>query len=69
MKYIAAGISFVIIWFAVAVLTGLVLAFIFRPERPAVLNWINLPGTILGFFAGLHSAKASIRIANKKKED
>jgi hypothetical protein len=72
MKYIVAGIAFVFIWFAVSFLTGLVLVFIIKPQHPVLigigLDWINLPGTIIGFLAGLHSAKASIRAANAKAE-
>jgi len=72
MKYVVAGIAFVFIWFAVSVLTGLVLMFLIKPDHPVVVgigfDWLNLPGTILGFLAGLHSAKASICAANKKFE-
>jgi hypothetical protein len=72
MKYIVAVIAFVFIWFAVSFLIGLIMLAIIRPDHPVVVgigfDWINLPGTILGFLAGLHSAKASIRAANRKSE-
>jgi len=46
--------------------------FIIRPEHAVLVgvgcDWINLPGTIIGFFAGLHSARATIRKAKEKKE-
>jgi hypothetical protein len=70
MKYVVAGITFVFIWLAASFLIGLIMLVIIRPDHPVVVgigfDWINLPGTILGFIAGLHSAKASIRAANKK---
>jgi len=72
MKYIVAGIAFVFIWFAVSFLTGLIMLAIIKPDPPVVVgigfDRINLPGTVLGFLAGLYSAKASIRAANKKSE-
>ena len=71
MKYVVAGIAFILIWFFSSFLIGLLLVLIFRPDHHVVigvgLDWINLPGTIIGFFAGLHSAKATIRRANAKE--
>lgn len=76
MKYITAAIAFIFVWFVSSLLIGFILVLIIRPDRPVFIgigfDWINLPGTILGLLAGLHSAKATIRTANakasKKKE-
>ena len=71
MKYVTAGIAFVLIWFGTSFLIGLILVFIIKPDYPVLVgvgfDWINLPGTIIGFFAGLHSARATIRKAKEKE--
>jgi len=71
MKYVVAGISFILIWLFSSFLIGLLMVIIIKPDRPVVVgvgfDWINFPGTIVGLFAGLHSAKATIRRANAKE--
>ena len=70
MKYIAPAISFLFALFGVAFIVGLALVMIFPPEGIAVvgigLDWRNLPGTLLGIWAGIHGWKASMRSAQKK---
>jgi len=71
MKYIVAVVGFIFIWFFSSFLIGLLMVLIFKPEHNVVvgvgLDWLNIPGTIIGFFAGLHSAKVTIRRANAKE--
>ena len=71
MKYVVAVVGFIFIWFFSSFLIGLLMILIFKPDHPVIvgvgLDWLNIPGTIIGFFAGLHSAKATIRRANAKE--
>jgi hypothetical protein len=71
MKYITAGISFLFIFFGVAIIVGIVMVMVFPSEQERVLvgvgtNGRNLPGTILGFLAGIQSWRVSIRKAEEK---
>ncbi len=65
MKYIVAGVSFVIMFVFVALIVGYLVAIIFKPEGSFTIGIgtrvYDLPGTILGFFAGAHSWKAALR--------
>lgn len=66
IRYIVAAIGFLLVWFVVAVLVGLVIAVIFPPpgrlwSAGIGLGWRNLPGTILGLLAGIQSFRASVR--------
>jgi hypothetical protein len=65
MKLFAAVLSFFFMWFAVAVIVGWGVLFLFPPQSPVIVgvgfDWRNLPGTMIGFFAGLHSARAALR--------
>jgi len=66
MNYVVAGIGFVVVWFVVAIVCSFVMEEILPPPQDnAVL--VFLPGTIVGFFAGLHSWRASLRVAGKKR--
>lgn len=66
MKYVAAVLSFVLMWFFVGFLCTFVMTMLFPAGGPAVggitisTDWRTWPGTILGFLAGVHSAKAAL---------
>ena len=72
VRYIVGVIGFLLVWFVVAVIVGTVMAVIFpRPGEHVVmagigLDWRNIPGAILGAFAGLQSFRASIKGRKKK---
>ena len=74
VRYIVGAIGFLLVWFVVAVVIGLVMAMLFPPPSGRLvmagigLDWRNLPGTILGLFAGVQSFRASVR-GSKKKDD
>lgn len=64
-RYIVGVVGFLLVWFVVAVVIGVVMALLFPlPGRSFVagiaLDWRNLPGTLLGLLAGLHSFRASV---------
>jgi len=71
VKHIVAGFSFLFSWIGVVFLMGIVMVILFPPhEGKAVVGLVldirNLPGNILGILAGVHSARVSLRSANKK---
>jgi hypothetical protein len=66
MKYVAAVISFFFCWVAVAIICGIIMLIIFPPSTSHAFAGIgmgarNLPGTILGLMAGVHSAGRALR--------
>ena len=66
IRYVVGIIGFLLVWCVVAIVIGLVMAFLFPPtgDRAMVgigMDWRNLPGTVLGLLAGVHSFRASIR--------
>ncbi len=71
VRYIVGVIGFLLVWFVVAVVIGFVMGIIFPPPNGQYiyagigLNWRNLPGTILGFLAGMQSFRVSVRGKNK----
>ena len=71
MKWIVAGISFLFVWFGVALICGFVLLMIWPTQGPALvgigMDWRNLPGTILGILAGVQSWRVSLRKAREKE--
>jgi hypothetical protein len=74
MRYIVAGVGFALVWLMVAVLTGAAMVHVFPPQRDTGFvgigfDWRNLPGTLLGILAGIHSWRASLRAAEKKDEE
>jgi hypothetical protein len=77
MRYIVALISFVFVWFGVAIVCGLIMLMLFPTQRPVLvgigMDWRNLPGTLLGVLAGAQSWRAALRKArekdNKKRND
>ena len=72
-RYAVGLIGFLLVWAVVAVVVGIVMAMIFPPTGSSFsfagigLDWRNLPGTILGFLAGLQSFRSSIRENGGKK--
>jgi hypothetical protein len=72
VRYIVGAIGFLLVWFVVAVVVGLVVTFFFPPANGEMvrlgigLQWRNLPGDILGLLAGIHSFRASVRPPKKK---
>ena len=71
-RYIVGTIGFLLVWFVVAMVLGWVMVLVFPPSYggQAVVgigfDWRSLPGTILGFLAGLQSFRASIRDRKRK---
>ena len=65
LKYIVAGISFVIVFVFVALIVGYIVAIIIRPEGSVTIGIgtrvYDLPGTLLGLFAGVYSWKTALR--------
>jgi len=74
MKYIAAVLSFLLIWFLVGFLCTLAMAMLFPAGGQVVggitfsTDWRTWPGTILGILAGLNSAKAALNPKPKKEK-
>jgi Na+/H+-dicarboxylate symporter len=74
IKYIVGIIGFLFVWFVVAVIIGIVMVLVFPPPQgPFIagirLDWRNLPGTVLGFLAGIHSFRASIKGPKKREAE
>jgi hypothetical protein len=73
IRYVVGVIGFLLVWFVVAVVVGLVVTFFFPPAHGEMvrlgigLQWRNLPGDILGLLAGIQSFRASVR--EPKKND
>lgn len=67
VRYIVGAIGFLLVWFVVAVVIGVIVGLIFPQSSDGTifvgigLNWRNLPGTILGLLAGIQSFRASVR--------
>jgi hypothetical protein len=74
MKYVAAVLSFVLMWFFVGFICTIVIAMLFPAGGPVVggitisPDWRTWPGTILGVLAGIHSAKAALNPKPKKNK-
>jgi hypothetical protein len=68
MKYFVAASGFVLVSFTVAVVCEVLLEILFPSEYdiPSV-DWKYIPATILGILAGIHSWRASIRMACKSE--
>lgn len=72
IRYAVGVIGFLLVWFIVAVIVGLGMTTLFpRPGGSVVMvgigpDWRNVPGAILGFFAGIQSFRASTRERKKK---
>ncbi len=69
MKYVVAASGFVLVWLVVAIVCGFVMEIIFwSPGDLAFgigIDWIYVPGIILGLLAGIHSWRASIRMVGE----
>ena len=74
IRYIVGAIGFLLVWLVVAVVVGFIVTFFIPPTEGHTvrlgigMDWRNLPGTILGLFAGIQSFRASVR-EPKKKDD
>jgi hypothetical protein len=73
LRYFFGTIWVLFVWLMVAVIVGLVVALIFPPHGDRVLvgvglDWRNLPGTILGFFAARQSWRKHVSLKTSKKE-
>ena len=74
VRYIVGVVGFVLVWLIVAVVVGTGMAMLFPPSGASVVmvgigpNWRNIPGAVLGWFAGIQSFRASTR-EHKKKND
>ncbi len=72
VRYLVGSIGFLLVWFVVAVVVGTAVALMFpTPEDGLVFVGVsvdlrNLPGTILGLYAGIHSFRASIKDPKEK---
>jgi hypothetical protein len=72
MQYFTALFTFLFSFFGLAFIIGLALLMIFPTKGPAVvgigMDWRNLPGTLLGLWAGVHGWKTVMRKAREKEE-
>lgn len=73
IRYVMEAISFLLVWFMVAVVVGFGMSMLFPPDNGMFmvgigLDWRNLPGTILGILAGVQSFRRSIREPVKKEK-
>lgn len=63
--YVVAAIELLLVWYATALLVGLVMLVVTWPDQPEVVgigsDLVNLPGTILGCLAGFRSARVTLR--------
>lgn len=63
--YVLAVIEFLLVWYATALLVGLVMLVVAGPDAPTVIGIgsdpVSLPGTVLGALAGLRSARVRLR--------
>lgn len=72
VKIIVGLIGFLLVWLVVAVIVGWAVVAVFPPADKVTmigigLDWRNIPGTVLGFFAGIHSFLASVRKSKKPR--
>lgn len=72
MKYFLAIVSFLFSFLGVAIIVGMFVLVLFSPNPQLAfvgvgLSWKILPGTILGFWAGIHSAQVALRSAEDKE--
>jgi len=74
MRYVIVAIGFVLVWFVVAVVVGIVVVMVIGPKEPALVgigiggSLHNIPGTIIGFLVALHSARTSLRLSKEKAQ-
>jgi hypothetical protein len=72
MKYFTATFTLIFMFIATAIVCGLIMNLLFPPAHDTFLagvglGWRNLPGTILGLFAAIHSAKVSLRKGSQRE--
>ena len=65
VRYIVGAIGFILVGGMVAIVIGFIMALLFPPSDRFIvgvgMDWRNLPGTVLGLLAGIHSFRVSIR--------
>ena len=72
LRYFFGSIWVLFVWLMVAVVIGFIMALIFPPGNGGNvvvgvgLDWRNLPGTILGFFAARQSWRTHVRRPTQK---
>lgn len=71
MKIFLAVFSFLFSFIGVAIVVGIVMIIVFPPSGSRAfvgvgIGWRNLPGTLLGLWAGIHSARVALRNAEHK---
>ena len=72
MKYFMATFAFLFMFVGTAIVCGIIMNMVFPPSHDIFfagvgLDWRNLPGTVLGLLAGIHSARVSIRKAKDRE--
>jgi len=75
-RYFFGTLWVLFVWLMVAIIVGLIMVMIFPSHEKLVmvgvgLDWRNLPGTILGFFAARQSWRKHVSpkvVANKDQE-
>lgn len=67
LRYVFGTIWVIFVWLVVAIVVGLIMVLVFPPSGGGNvlvgigLDWRNLPGTILGFFAARQSWRTHVR--------
>ncbi len=74
LRYFFGTIWVLFVWLMVAVIVGLIVALIFPPHGDRVmvgvgLDWRNLPGTILGFFAARQSWRNCTSLSRQRNQN
>jgi len=66
-RYLLGIASFLIVWVLSAIVVGIAIAIVFPPPEGETvvvgwgLDWRNIPGTVLGIFAGVQSFRRAVR--------
>jgi hypothetical protein len=73
VRYVVGAIGFLLAWLVVAFVIGGGVAMLFPPSSGGFiagfsLDWRNLPGNVLGLFAGIQSYRASVRGPQKSDD-
>jgi hypothetical protein len=71
-SYVFAAIELLLVWYTTALLVGLLMLVVTKPDHPGVIgigcDLVHLPGTILGGLTGLRSARARLRGPRRKRK-
>lgn len=72
IRYIVGAVGFLLVWGFVAAAVNVLVTFFISPGHhdfagPGLgWNWRDLPGHLLGLFAGIQSFRASVRVPQEK---